>query len=455
MYGQAPPNRNLRSWKQFQHQRELYSNPEAQPDELSAPRPLMLGSRVQVGFVWLPRFQAEVEAKRLSRKEQPIVVHYRGRIVSLCERAEAAGLRIGMRLSQAHALLLSGNSTEPRGYTADQGDEKSAATEQRRPTVEFITFVEERYRPFWEEVLDLCVAHLGSVEPCQPGEVFVNLTGLTHPDEALVNLQQAIVEKTGFTCLTAWGPSKLVARLGVTSPIDLTDLSRSLDPLPITRLWPLNAKTIEHLQALGITTIGLLRRIDTVRLAEHFGREARRLQDLARGLDHSPVKPLYPPREIIMQQTLPDGSNDLEALERCLQELVRQTARELRRRQESCGRVSMRVMTEDGKEATVSLRLRDPSNDEHVLTRVGRALLERLSVTTPIVNLFFRASECRRSQSRQFNLFYDNRPLSRKRQRTSHALEIIRECFGNDIVILGAEIERPRRERMLAALAGG
>jgi DNA polymerase-4 len=423
MYGRAPANINLRSLT-------------------AGDRGQVTGDREQqavitTGCLLLPRFQAEVEAKLLGTPQQALVIHHRGRVKSLSEAGEKAGLKVGMRLAQAQAIC---------------------------PEAEFIALVEDRYQPFWREVLDLCVAHFGGVEPREPGEVFVDLTGLKQPEEALAVVQRAIEERLGFTCRAACGPSKLVAKLGtgklVTGTyrpglglVPVTNLPvPNLDPLPITELWTLDPKTTEHLQALGITTIGLLRSIPRARLAEHFGREARRLHDLARGIDHSRVEPLYPPREIVARQTFPGGADNPETLDRCLRELARKVAGELRLRQEVCGRITLRATPEEGPEASGTLRLRFPSSAEADLLRACRALLGRLNLSAPITALAVKVSECRRDTGRQLSLFHDNRSLHRKRQRTSKALEVIRECFGHDIAILGTEIERPRRERVLAAI---
>jgi hypothetical protein len=99
------------------------------------------------------------------------------------------------------------------------------------------------------------------------------------------------------------------------------------------------------------------------------------------------------------------------------------------------------------------LRLHAPSCEGRDILRACRVLLTRLNLRAPITAIHLKASECRRDTGRQLNLFFDDRALARKRQRTSQALQVIRECFGNDITVLGAEIELPRRERLLAAIS--
>jgi DNA polymerase-4 len=436
MHGRAPAAGNRLQVTGCREQQWAAPSPSAVP-VTSHPSPV-----TSIGFISLPRFQAEVEAKLLHPTERPIAIHHRGRVISLCQAAEEAGLKVGMRLPQAQAVC---------------------------PEAEFVPLVEDRYQPFWREVLDICVAHFGCVEPREAGEAFVDLTGLKRPEEALTSLQQAITEQTGLTCQTSCGPSKLVAKMGrrhfpeeqAQHPASMEEgkclrpifVEHFLDPLPVTCLWPLDAKTIEHLQALGINTIGLLRRIPLVRLAEHFGKEAQRLHDLARGLDHSPVEPTYPPREVVAHQKLPGGVDNPEAIQACLRELAERVAKELRLRQQACGQVSLHVTSEEGQRASSSLRLHAPSSEGRDILRACRALLTRLNLHAPIAAIHLKASECRRDTGRQLNLFFNDRALARKRERTSQALQVIRECFGNDITVLGAEMELPRRERLLAAIS--
>jgi DNA polymerase-4 len=259
MHGRAPANISLRSLAAGSQESGARSQKNGNGFAAEA------APTMAVGFVFLPRFQAEVEARLLHPTERPIAVHHRGRVISLCEAAEEAGLKVGIRLPQAQAVC---------------------------PKAEFVPLVEDRYEPFWKEVLDICVAHFGYVEPREAGEAFFDLNGLKRPEEALTSLQQAITKQTGLTCHVGCGPSKLVAKMGrrhfprgnrgqapfsaevgtggeearengCLSPIS----EHFLDPLPVTRLWPLDAKIIEHLQALGINTIGLLRRIPLARLA--------------------------------------------------------------------------------------------------------------------------------------------------------------------------------------------
>lgn len=385
-----------------------------------------------VGFLFLPRFCAEVEARLLGLDEQPVAVYHRDKITSLSLSAQEAQLRQGMPLTQARAIC---------------------------PEVEFIPFEEDRYQKDWRKTLDICATHMSTVEPVELGEVFVDLSGLKQPSPALADLQRTVKGRTRFTCLPGCGPSKLVARIAAQAQPGKTVTSEEatdfLAPLPTSLLWSLDPKILEHLRTLGITTIGLLQKLSVSRLAEHFGRDARLIHEAARGIDHRPVEPLYPPRTLTADMSLPGGVTSTEILDNCLRRLSGELADRLQLRQEAGHRIAVMVETEDRQKASRSLRLRSPACEGRDILRACRILLDRLEVSAPVSAIAARASELRRCTSVQLNLFMDTRPQRTGRHRARTALASVTQRFGSQAVMLGAEIEIPRRERVLALAAGG
>jgi len=387
---------------------------------------------VAVGFLLLPRFCAEVEARLSGLGEEPIAVHHRGKLISLSLSAEEAQLRPGMPLTQARAIC---------------------------PEVEFIPFEEDRYQTSWREILNLCATHMSIVEPAGLGEVFVDLSGLRQPSPALADLYQAIQEPTRFTCRPGCGPSKLVAKVAARvqpgKAVAPEEAREFLAPFSTSLLWSLDTKILEHLRTLGITTIDLLQKLSIGRLAEHFGREARLVYEAARGVDNCPVESLYPPRTLTVRMSLPGGISNTEILDNCLRKLSGELADRLQLRQEACHRISLRAETEDRQKVSRSLRLRSPVCEGKDLLRACRILRDRLEIPAPVSTITVKASELRRCTSVQLNLFADARPQRTGRNRARTALASVTQRFGSQAAMLGAEIEIPRRERLLALVAGG
>ncbi|HJN19311.1 MAG TPA: hypothetical protein QGH10_27720, partial [Armatimonadota bacterium] len=273
--------------------------------------------------------------------------------------------------------------------------------------------------------------------------------------QALFELQSAIEIRTGFECRSGCGPSKLVAR--IIAQVDpgktlTTDEAPSfLEPLQVKRLWTLHPKMLEHLKALGITNVGLLQQISKGRLAEHFGRDAKVLHNLARGVDNSPVEDLYPPRAITLRMNLPGGTDNPETIDSALRKLAGQIATQLQHQQDACGKIGMRLETEDGDGAGRTLRLRNASSEGADILRACRVLLGRIDISEPIATINIRATDVRRSKGTQLSLFAEN-DQHQGRERASEALNSVREVFGKSAAVLGGEIELSRRQRQLALI---
>jgi hypothetical protein len=239
----------------------------------------------------------------------------------------------------------------------------------------------------------------------------------------------------------------------------------------LPRLWLLDPDTIEHLQALGITTIGLLQQTPASHLLR-FGRMERRLSELAVGVDRSPVRACYPPSVIEARLALAEGAQDMAVIEAGLRRLARQAARQMREREQGCRRVGLEIESDDGRSLAQSLRLSVTIAGEQELFRaaerlLGRILTPRLAQANPlapITALLFRAADLQHCVGVQLDLLGDrvgasrevarDRQKNERRERLTEAIASARKRFGARSVRWAREVETPRRERMLACLAG-
>ena len=265
-----------------------------------------------VGCLVLPYFYTEAEmqrrphpgassraSSRASLSGRPVAIHARGRVSALSPEAEEAGLRPDMSLSQARAVC---------------------------PGAEFLPYDEDLYRAAQGRALDLCATYVSTIEPLSPHEIFLGLTGAGDPPRITAEIAGALRAQAGFTCQTGVGPTKLVARIAALkrpgTVVPRGQEARFLAPLPLSRLWLLDEGTIEHLEALGITTIGLLQQTPITHLVERFGRMGRRLSELAFGVDRSPVRACYPSPVVEARLALAGGVEEMTVLESALRRLA-------------------------------------------------------------------------------------------------------------------------------------
>ena len=379
-----------------------------------------------VGCLILPRFMAETQALRNpGLRGRAIGVHRRGRLISCSRQAEQAGLAIGMPLGRAQAVC---------------------------PQAELIAYIADHYRAHQRRVLDICAAHAAAVEPVSFEEIFLDLDGAGPPAQIMAEVAEATDEQ-GFTCRLGAAPGKLVARIAaLVRPGTAVVAGKEgvfLAPLPVSQLWMLDGDTIEHLQALGIHTIGLLQQTPLAQLTLRFGRKGRRLGELAFGRDATPVRPLYPPQVVETRIAL-DGVGEAAALEACLRRLASRIAEQLGARRRACDRLSLEIETDDGQAPSRSLRLAAHAHTEDDLFRAARRLLARIAVGAPVTALTLRADDLRRCESVQADLFGVSHLARRKRDRLAGALASARQQFGSQTVRMAGDLEVPRRERLLA-----
>jgi DNA polymerase-4 len=407
---------------------------------------------VLIAFVGLPRFCAQVEAHTAGNPAEPTVVHRRGSVVSVSPAAEGAGLAVGMQLREAHAVC---------------------------PEATCVGWEEGRYDSAWRQVLEICTEWASPLEPVGLGEVFFELARVRDPAALLGEIARSLSDRTGLACSAGAGPSKLVARVvagrgealtpGVSGPHSLRnscgtdrpavsavtadEAAGFLAPLPASCLWPLDEAMRERLEILGITTVGLLQQMPCERLAEQFGGEARRLARLARGIDDSPVRPLYPPRRIAARRSWAEGLRDGGVIESHLQELCREIAIQLVQRAETCRRLSLRVEAEEGDPQQRSANLHRPTLRGRELLRACRRLLSQMQITAPVTALSVEVRDFAPHASAQLGLFDHTAVRAATAERATEAVAVVHEQFGGRAVLSGREVNRSRRERVLAALA--
>jgi DNA polymerase-4 len=402
---------------------------------------------------------------------RPVIIQARGRVFALSPEAEEAGLSRGMSMGQAYAIC---------------------------PQADPLPYDEDLYRTAQKRVLDICATYISVIEPLSMHEVFLDLAGAGDPARVMVEIAEAVMSQVGFTCQAGAASSKLVARIaalkcepgpikqqsrpGAQGGTQLREKSRSaagappwspvvvpkgreapfIAPLPLSQLWPLDEEIVEHLEALGITTIGLLQQIPAGHLAQRFGRLGVRLGEFARGIDRSPVRACYPPQEIEVRLTFADDMGDMTAVEAGLRRLAKEVADRLRSHGRSCRRIGLKLETDGGGSISQWLKSSRPLISaaevsraaERLLARALEPALARAKPMAPITSLALCAADVQRCAGVQLDLLGEREQERRRRERLTTVVDSAHQRFGAHSVRWAREIETPRRERMLALLLG-
>ncbi|MGA9422603.1 MAG: DNA polymerase IV, partial [Rhodanobacteraceae bacterium] len=156
--------------------------------------------------------------------------------------------------------------------------------------------------------------HTDLVEPLSLDEAYLDVTenkrALASATAIARTIRAQIREETALTASAGVAPVKFLAKIASDwrKPDGLFvirphEVEAFLTPLPVARIHGVGKVMDARLAALGIRTVGELRRFDSAELERRFGRYGRRLAGLARGIDASEVRPDRPTRSISAEDT--------------------------------------------------------------------------------------------------------------------------------------------------------
>jgi DNA polymerase-4 len=255
------------------------------------------------------------------------------------------------------------------------------------PQARFIRPRMERYREKSAEVFRILRNFTPQLEGLSLDEAFLDVTGSLKlfggPEDIGVRVKQEIQQLTGLTASVGVAHNKFLAKLAsdAQKPDGLVwvrpDQVRAfLDPMPVSRLWGIGKQTAPRLRALGILTIGQLRRADDMALQPVLGGRVAHFQRLARGEDERPVETSRPDKSISHEVTFDSDIVDGAELLAELQRQAESVARRLRAQGLMARTVVVKIR--DGRFQTVtrSRSLRACTNNTRTLYRMARALFE-------------------------------------------------------------------------------
>jgi len=248
--------------------------------------------------VLLPHFPWQCEVRRHNElRHRPVVIARAdgSQKIVLDHAPELASLRNGMPLQEA--LSLEGDSTV---IPADV----------------------PYYGMVFSEILDALMAVSPLVEGADPGEIYLGRDGLqllyptaaalvaavraAMPADLTARIGMAEGKFPAYLAACRQPSSAAYAELGDNPPVFLQDLS--VDLLPVS--W----KTREKLHDFGLKTLGQVAALAAGPLLAQFGPEGKRLCELARGNDTTPLYPRVVEETIAEQTTLTSVTTSLEVM---------------------------------------------------------------------------------------------------------------------------------------------
>jgi protein ImuB len=354
-------------------------------------------------------------------------------------RAEAFGVRAGMRLGEALA---------------------------RCPDLALVPPDPERAESAWESALRRLEGIGAQVEPAHAGEAFFEAAGLVGLwGGSLERVLRKAREAIGAGARLGAGQSRLCAyaaalraRRGRAPVIVPAAMTRSfLAPLPVSllrdrlscgRVAPGGAGEAERtgsadlpekLERLGVGKLGQLAALPDAAIADRFGEIGLRALRMACGEDE-PLRPRRPHEELVERLELPEAISG-PLLERALSLLVDRLLANPARQSRSVRRMGLSARLAGGGSWRSAVTLRSASAQPE---RLRLALLGKLAeLPGPVASLSLRALEMGSPAEDQETL--DGLARSERRSRLAEAVRQARAAAGKDAVMRVLDVDSESR----------
>ena len=338
------------------------------------------------------------------------------RVLAASPRASREGVRRGMTLSDARrrSKKLAVKTHQP-GLSAKAGRELYAALMNWSPLVEPVG-----------------------------GGFFVDLTGTGKlfgpPADAAGKVMREFDSRFGLVTSSGIGSCKLVGRAAssVAGTGGLAQVMHSgeadfLGGFPLARVLWAERTLLSRLVELGFSKVAHLQGLSGDELVSAFGKDGRRLYNLARGIDLSPVVPAESVPELDLGETLSESTNDRDILRQVLWSLSAELGAKLRERGTAAGSVRLLVVFRDGKRTVRNASMRPPARfDGDIFEKCCRLFTGVLYRRVQVSYLGLRAS--RLSASSQPDLFGE----FVKKEGLYAALDEVRQRYGKGALLYGA-----------------
>lgn len=228
------------------------------------------------------------------------------------------------------------------------------------------------------------------IEPLSLDEAFLDVTGITHkftgPKALGRAIKNRVFEETGLIISAGLAPNKFLAKLA--SDLDKPDglvvipygkECESLANLPIKRIWGVGPSTERRLKHGGFLLIKDIQALsDEKPLVPYVGNQARRIWELARGIDERPVESDRQIQSIGNEETYESDVEDPAVIDLELRYFANRVAKRLRKYGLMGHTVSIKVRYNDFKTVSRQKRLDSATDQERIIYDTSVLLWNKL-----------------------------------------------------------------------------
>ena len=248
----------------------------------------------------------------------------------------------------------------------------------------------DRYKEVSHQIFSIMKEFTPHIEPLSIDEAFLEVSGMSTmysgPKALGRAIKDRVYEQTGLIISAGLAPNKFLAKLA--SDLDKPDglvvipygrEKEILAPLPIKRIWGVGPHTEKRLKAGGFHLMHHIQALpDESCLIPLVGNQARRIWELANGIDERPVETDRKIQSIGAEETYEEDLTDGSAIELEFRYFANRLSKRLRKRNLLGHTVSIKVRYDDFTTVSRQKRLDTPSDHEHVFFETALLLWNKL-----------------------------------------------------------------------------
>ncbi len=260
-----------------------------------------------------------------------------------------------------------------------------AAARKRCPAGIYLSPRFSRYKEVSEVVRRILRLYSSVVETVSLDEAFFDLS--QHGDFVAAaavarQIKERVRGETGLACSVGLAPNRFLAKLAseLGKPdgflaIEPNGVQELLDPLPIERIWGVGKVIGRRLGGLGLLRVRDLRLAPLELLVREFGSNGRRLQQLACGIDETPLQSETESKSISREVTFPFDVIEKAEIEEEVRRLARAVAAQLRDESLVCRTVRIKIRYPDFRTITRQTRLGSGTDSAYLIEALAVHLL--------------------------------------------------------------------------------
>ena len=249
-------------------------------------------------------------------------------------------------------------------------------------------------------------------------------------------LRETIIKNTGLPISFGLSENKTISKIATDEAkpngelqVPHQEVHPFLDPLSISKIPMVGAKTFQLLRSMGISTIGDFRQMPDIVVGQALGKNGVEIWKKANGIDTTPVQPYEEQKSLSKEYTFETDTIDIVLLKSVLARMVERLAFEMRSQTKLTGCVTVKIRYSDFDTHTMQRQVPYTSFD-HLLLKTVYDIFDRLYDRRMLIRLIGVRFSSLVGGTQQLDLFDDTAEMT----NLYGALDKIRKKFGKNAV---------------------